>query len=39
VYPVEFHGRAIGDTPMRDFGLDHADHLLAQSKCDTSRSS
>jgi integrase len=30
VYPVHFDGRAIGDTPLSEFTLDHADHLLAQ---------
>ncbi|MFW5739320.1 MAG: hypothetical protein ACOC1F_03020 [Myxococcota bacterium] len=31
VYPVEYRGRSIGDTPLAEFTLDHADHVLAQS--------
>ena len=31
VYPVVFEGRTIGDTPMNEFTIDHADHILAQS--------
>lgn len=30
VYPVVFNGRPIGDTPLNDFTLDHADYVLAQ---------
>jgi integrase len=30
VYPVELDGRTIAETPMRDFTVDHADHVLAQ---------
>lgn len=30
VYPVVFNGKAIGNTALDDFGLDHADHVLAQ---------
>lgn len=30
VYPVEFNGRTIAATPMREFSVDHADHVLAQ---------
>lgn len=30
VYDVVFDGRKIGDTPLEQFGLDHADAVLAQ---------
>jgi len=30
VYPVELDGRTIAETPMRDFAVDHADHVLAK---------
>jgi len=30
VYPIVFGSRTIGDTPLDEFGLDHADHVLAQ---------
>ncbi|MCU0692201.1 MAG: hypothetical protein MUF54_12445 [Polyangiaceae bacterium] len=30
VYPVVFRGRTIGDTPLDEFTLDHAEHVLAQ---------
>jgi len=31
ILPVIFRGRSIGDTPLSEFTLDHADHVLAQS--------
>ena len=30
VYPIIFRTRTIGDTTLSEFGLDHADHVLAQ---------
>ncbi len=30
IYPIVFRGRAIGATPLSEFDLDHADHVLAQ---------
>lgn len=32
VYPVIFKGRSIGDTPLDEFTLDHAEYVLAQEK-------
>ncbi len=30
VFPIAFKGRKIEDTPLNEFTLDHADHVLAQ---------
>ncbi len=30
IYPVEFRDRTIGDTPLDEFTVEHADHVLAQ---------
>jgi hypothetical protein len=32
ILSVVFRGRTIGDTPLSEFTLDHADHVLAQPR-------